>query len=930
MVKNLLKVFLLLAFFTQAKLNGLAQSGITVAGIVTGTKDQEPLTGVSIYVKGKVIGTVTDKEGRFSLTTTTPAPFTLVFSYVGFQVQEFTVTGGRTDMAIALVEQAVLGQEVVVTASRVEESILKSPVSIEKMDLLAIRETPAANFYDGLQNLKSVDMATGSMGFKIVNTRGFMSTNNPRFVQYIDGMDNQAPGLNIPVGNMVGLSDLDVQGVEIVPGAASALYGPNAFNGVLSMTSKSPFEFQGLSAMGRIGVNHVNDPAVSAHPLYEGMVRYAKAFNNRFAFKVNMAYSKALDWYATSTENVDLFTRASLGNDRANNPAYNALNVYGDEAVTSLPIGAGGAPVRVARTGYDEKDMVDYDTYSIKGDLALHYRLTEGIEAIYQYKFGQGTAVYQGGNRYSINDFTLQQHKVELKGANFFLRAYATLEDAGNTYDSRFLALNLNRTWKNDQQWFQEYAGAYQGAAASQGFAPGSHSEARRFADQGRLLPGTPAFEREKDRIAGTSDFRKGALFIDHTKLYHTEGQYDLSQWTHKIIDVQVGGNYRLYDLDSEGTVFSDTTGNDITIYEFGGYLQTIKSLFRDRLRITTSLRYDKNENFKGRVTPRAAAVLTLAENHNFRASYQTGFRNPTTQDQFIFLNAGQAILVGGVPNASQGLNLYGPEANAFTLASVQAFGAKVSADVAGGTSSSRAVLQNTGLLQSANVGYVKPEQIRAYEIGYKGLTANKSLLFDVNYYYSTYQNFILTSTIIQPQNDVRTNVQAAAFDIATSRFQPYQLYTNARQEVSAQGAGLGLTYSFPRGYTLSGNTSWNKLDLGDTRESDETPGFNTPEWKFNVSVANRNFYKNAGFSVAYRWSDGYVWQSTFIAGINDAQIPSFGTLDAQVNYKMTRLKSILKIGGSNILNNYYRQVYGGPEVGAVYYVSLTFDELLK
>ncbi|MDB5263294.1 MAG: TonB-dependent receptor, partial [Adhaeribacter sp.] len=774
-------IFLLLTLMTVCRTGSYAQSGITIAGQVTDGKTNDPLAGVNIYVKGKVIGTTSDTRGAFSLTTTTPPPFTLVFSYVGFQSQEVSITGNRPELNVVLSEVTALGQEVVVTASRVEENILRAPISIEKMDILAIRETPAANFYDGLQNLKSVDMITSSMGFKVVNTRGFMSTTNPRFVQFIDGMDNQAPGLNIPIGNMVGLSDLDAHSVEIVPGAASALYGPNAFNGVLSMTSKSPFEFQGLSAMARIGVNHVNSPDADASPMYEGMIRYAKAFQNRFAFKVNFSYSKALDWHASSTENVDPFTRTSLGNDRSN-PAYNGLNLYGDEAVTALPIGPGGAPIRVSRTAYEEKDLVDYNTFSLKGDVALHYRVTEGLEAIYQYKIGQGTAVYQGANRYGIKDFILQQHKVEVRGANYFLRSYATIEDAGNSYDSRFLALNLNRTWKPDQQWFGEYAGAYLGGVPN---VPASnHDAARAFADRGRLLPGTPEFDREKDRIAGTPDFRTGAQFQDATGLYHTEGQYDFSKWTNKIVDVQVGGSYRLFDLNSNGTIFSDTTGNDITIYEYGAYVQAIKNLMNDRLKITTSLRYDKNENFKGRVTPRASAVYTLGENHNIRASFQTGFRNPTTQDQFIFLNVGQAILVGGVPSASQGLNLYGSNANAISLSSVQAFAAKVGADVAGGTNSSRAVIQNAGLLKPSNVNYVKPEQIKAFEIGYKGLTLNKRLLFDVNYYYSSYNNFILNYTVVQPlnnqvtRNESNTGNEGVAFDIATSNFQPYQLYS--------------------------------------------------------------------------------------------------------------------------------------------------------
>jgi len=930
MQKNLLKVrflLLLLGLIAASILPSFAQSGVTVAGRVTDAKTSEPLTGVNIYVKGKVIGTNTDNRGQFGLTTNTETPFTLVFSYVGFGSHEVNITGSRSDINVSLSEITALGQEVVVTASRVEENILKSPVSIEKMDLLAIRETPSASFYDGLQNLKQVDVVASSMGFKVINTRGFNGTNNPRMVQLIDGMDNQAPGLNFPAGNMVGLSDLDAQSVEIVPGAASALYGPNAFNGIISMTSKSPFEFQGLSAMAKVGVNHVNSPDAKASPLYDFQARYAKAFKNRFAFKVNLAYTKALDWHASSTENVDPLTYATLRND-LNNPAYNALNVYGDEAVTSLPIGAGGAPVRVARTGYFEKDLVDYNTFSLKGDVALHYRITEGVEAIYHYKYGQGTAVYQAANRYSLKEFVLQQHKVELRGANFFLRSYATLENSGKSYDSRFLALNLNRVWKSDAQWFREYGGAYAGQVP--GIAAGNHSIARGFADRNRFLPGTANFERAKDSIAAIPDFRTGAQFNDQTKMYHTEGQYDFSKWTGKFADVQVGGNYRLYDLNSNGTIFSDTTGNDITIYEYGAYVQAIKNLMDERLKITGSLRYDKNENFKGRLTPRASAVWSLNENHHVRASFQTGFRNPATQDQFIFLNVGQAILVGGVPETSRGLRLYGPESNALLLSSVQAFGAKVAADVAGGTNSSRAVVENAGLLTPANVPYVKPEQVRSYEVGYRGLTADKKLLLDANYYFSTYNNFILNATVVQTPSNARTNLQAAAFDIATSRFQPYQLYSNATEEVSAQGASLGLTYSLPKGYTVGGNANWNKLALEDVSEPDQIAAFNTPEWKFNLTAGNRNVYRNLGFSVAYRWSDDYNWQQSFISGINDAVVPSFSTLDAQVSLKMPYIKSILKMGGSNILNQRYRQIYGGPYVGAIYYVSLTFDELLK
>lgn len=236
-----------------------------------------------------------------------------------------------------------------------------------------------------------------------------------------------------------------------------------------------------------------------------------------------------------------------------------------------------------------EEDLVDYNTYSLKGDAALHYRVTEKVELVYHYKYGAGTAVYQAANRCAIKNFTLQQHKLELRGKNYFARTYSTFENSGDSYDSRFLALNLNRSWKSDQQWFQEYAAAYLGMVPDQ--APGDHDIARSFADRGRLVPGTPEFDREKERLQNLTDFRRGAKFNDQTRMYHSEGQYDFSSWTGKVVDLQVGGNYRLYDLNSNGTIFSDTTGNDITIYEYGAYAQAIKRLLDDRLKITTAVR---------------------------------------------------------------------------------------------------------------------------------------------------------------------------------------------------------------------------------------------------------------------------------------------------------------------------------------------------
>ena len=117
-------------------------------------------------------------------------------------------------------------------------------------------------------------MTTSSLTFKVPNTRGFNIPNNFRFMQLVDGVDMQAATLGVPLGNAIGPTELDIQSVEITPGAASALYGMNAINGMANLITKSPFTHQGLSIYQKTGVNHVDgmdhDPRYSngnGHPL---------------------------------------------------------------------------------------------------------------------------------------------------------------------------------------------------------------------------------------------------------------------------------------------------------------------------------------------------------------------------------------------------------------------------------------------------------------------------------------------------------------------------------------------------------------------------------------------------------------------------------------------------------------------------------------
>ncbi|MEO5978685.1 MAG: TonB-dependent receptor [Chryseolinea sp.] len=918
------KLLPLLVIFFSAQ---LCYAQTQISGSVIDDKDQ-PIPGAGLLIKGTINGSVTDKNGNFQINTGQKPPFILIVSNIGFQRKEIEVGGAETKLTVKLVEETQLMSEVVIAASRVEESILQSPVSIEKLDAKAIRETPSLNFYDGLENLKGVEMVTSGLTFKQINTRGFNSTGNSRFLQLVDFVDNQTPGLGFAVGNLFGSSDLDMESAELIPGAASALYGPVAFNGVLMMRTKDPFLYQGLSAQVKVGVNHINESDVDPHPLYDLGIRYAKAFNNKFAIKFNASYFKGLDFYANNYTDVDPGTPEAQRGD--NNPARNALNIYGDDDARTIT-GVG----RVSRTGYAEKDLTDYNVYSLKLSGAAHYRFNENMVLIYQYNFGQGTANYTGSNRFSINNFTLQQHKLELKGGNYFLRAYATLENSHDSYNAKGLGGLINQTWvrdlngnivsadQADDMWYTRYTEAFNGDINGVGAA--SHSAARAFADQGRFLPGTPEFNEQKKRLIATQGL-SGAGILSQSNLYHAEGQYDLSKYT-KVIDVLVGGNFRMYDMFTNGTLFDDKD-HKIRINEGGAFVQASKRLLRDKLKLTASARYDKNQNFQGRMTPRASAVYAVTKNHSFRASFQAGFRNPTPGDQYIKLNAGPITILGGVPDNSKGMNVY---QNSFTSASLGPFFGAFQQAVAQGSSPQDAIAGAKDLLVKSNVAYIKPERVKVFEVGYKGLI-NNNLFFDVNYYFSSYNDFLLNQVVMEPQSDVvgadgKINPQAAN-DLLSGKSHLYQLYTNAKDRVTAQGATLGVTYVFPKGYSISGNGTVATFDLRNANQND-IPAFNTPKYRTSVTFGNSRITNNLGFNVAWRWQNSYDWYSTFNQ-LRPGRIDAYHIFDAQVSYKVLPINSIIKVGGSNLFNNQIYQAYGSPSIGAIYYVSITFDPLLR
>lgn len=924
MLKNLLLTTTLAIVCLLGASNALNAQTTVLKGTVSDTRTGETLPSANVLVKGTTVGTTTDINGAFELTVQDTGNIVLLVTFVGYQDKEIPLSKPYGTITIKLDQAVIPGQEVVITASRVSETILESPITVQKLTSKDIETAASGDFYQSLGNFKEVDILTSSMGFKVFNTRGFNTTAPVRTVQFIDGMDNQAPGLNFPVGNLVGANDLDLESVEIISGAASALYGPNAFQGVISMKTKNPYDYQGISALIKGGSRNY----------FDGQIRYAQAYGakQKLAIKITASYMTAEDWPATDPEANrygDIETEQDLSAILRQQPTNEDLtDEERDDFVALLnwlDFNQGAFPGKktINAPGYDEVDLADYRTESLKFGAGLHYRFGKGMEVSYNYRLGRGTAIYQGTNRYSINNILFQQHKVELSGKNWFIRGYTTIEDAGDSYDMVFTANNISKAGVSE--YIGDYFGRYFEVldTLTNGFCTSclkpwmvdsADNVALRYAANSWYRPGTPKFDSLFNEIIQDPNLQTGSRFLDESSLQHIEGQYDFTQieW----IDLLAGASFRRYDPQSFGTIFSDTLKNpadtlpdgrnnpdaeyvDLSTYEFGAFVQGSKQFFGDKLKLIASIRMDKNKNYDMQWSPRGSIIYSPTAKHHFRVSGQSAFRAPTLQNQFILLNLGPITLKG---------NLNGYD-NLYTLESVQDFNEYYDSTF----------MIETERLESVDLEPIQPEQVRTLEVGYRGIFFDK-LYVDISAYYNWYSNFIGDIRVVEPIAG-EAGEESGEDAILTGSYDVYQIPTNAKETVRSWGVGVGLSYYLGKGLTAKANYTYADLNTDDVTDP-IIPGFNTPQNKINLGLQGKRVWKGLGFNTNFKWLQSYEWQSPF----GDGTVPSFYVLDAQVSYELSKWYTTVTVGGSNITNNRHIEVYGGPLVGGMVYASILFE----
>lgn len=917
--------------FLWIKCVSAGDGAVTLSGHIIENGTNLPIIGATVQVKGTVSGTITNANGDFSITTKEKFPLTLYISYTGYDIYEALVTDPNTKITAQLKVKTINSNDVVVTASRIEEKQMKSAVSIEKMDARCIKETPSPTFFDAIEAVKGVQMTTLSLGMKVPNARGFTNTTNARFLQMIDGADSQAPGLGVSIANTVGPTELDVQSVEIIPGASSALYGMNALNGIANFITKDAFNYQGLSVYQRAGINHINSPYFGVQPFTESAFRYAKAFKDKFAFKVNVGYTRGTDWVADDHTVINPNANASTGLLGDDNPGKDYVNSYGNESNNQKTLTLGGKKYVVARTGYFEREIIDPKYENLKFDLGLYYRPTEKVQLSYTGRAGYADANYQRGNRVRLDNYWIHQHSIEVKGVDFKVRAYATFEFTNTSYNFGPMGPNLDKAFKSDSKWFADYTSRFNTIYAADLNVTLSHQAARAFADSGRLQPGTKAFEDEVTKLTSINNWDSGAQLYLKNFFYQIEGQYNFTRLV-KYFDLQAGVDGRDYVIRPDGNSFLNIdTANPYKAFHYwriGGFIQASKTILNDKLKFLASVRIDKTEYFKPKANPRLAVVYSPTPNHNLRISYQNGYRFPTLFESFSVVNNNGAIRYGGLEELTAGKNIF---ENSYIKSSVTAFQQAVVADQNKGVSLDSAIINNQGLLKKNPYTYIKPEQINSFEFGYKGAFLQGKLYLDLDFYYNIYNNFIDQIDVVKPNEGTIGAVTDNGVDSTIysandkTKYSGYRMWTNALSIYQNLGASAGVNYAIYKGYTFTANYSFGQIIKVDKRDFGLETAYNSPKHIVNLSFSNRNVWKNIGFNIAWRWQSAFEWKSALANGT----VPAYNTLDLQISYRIPKINAFIKAGGTNITNQYYSQYTGGPSIGGMYYVAISFEGLL-
>tara|TARA_B100001057_G_scaffold128966_1_gene128037 strand:+ start:143 stop:3043 length:2901 start_codon:yes stop_codon:yes gene_type:complete len=948
-----------------------AQTNVT--GVVIDSNNT-PIPGANV-VFDTTTGAVSDFNGEFSIDVDAKPPFTLTVSSIGFETMTLTVNDSNASVTVTLSDSENLLDEVVLSASKTAQSLFESPVTIERFDYKDIAASTGADFYQSLEQLKGVQVITTGIFNQTVNARGFSTAWNEGFVQVVDGMNNEAPGLNFSAGNLAGINELDLYNVEFLPGASSALYGPNAYKGILIMNTKNPFDFQGFSAYLTQGITS-QDVAGDNH-YYDFGMRLAHAFNDKFAVKATLGYAKGKDWaaadYSDFNSEVPFFPGRLEEVDPSLFPTYNGKNIYGEASLgvldmTSIFTGSVlpglGAQLNLPpfitsfyssifnnlapnyfgqqellTTGYSEMALDPRgEASNFKFNIAAHYRFNGNSELSYVFNNGRGNTLLQGDARYKMLNFGIQQHKLEYKTKNFTARAYKTIESSGNTF--QFDALGT-------RMFFAQPGGA--------GAWVNSYFQNYFLLLAGQISP---------DPLVAIGEMLTGILFYGETSMYDFLVNPSMNFVAHAGARTIANRNMLVpgspefnaaYDritktpiADGGAVVLDNTVSNSFEAnYDLSdlvdGFDMVVGGSFREyvlRSNGTLFTDYDgpiktnetgifasvQRDIFDGAISLNGALRYDKAQNYEGSFTPRVGALINLAPRHNMRVSYQTAMRSPTMQDQYIGLDggraiLFGSSPD-----SVERF--RYEHNTFGGsyTVTGNMVMNNSylalpfsvGSVEVADLDNVEPEYVQSREVGYR--YNGKRLSVDINAYWAKYQNFIASKAVFVPYYGSVSNGSALAA-MAAGDFATYSVDNNTDEVVRTMGLDIGLDAKVFGKFDFGAKFAYNEMDRSNIDPSYET-SFNTPKVRGRLSLGSTEIGDNIGFNVSASYHNAYLYESGFADGI----IPANWIFNASMSFDVPELQSVIKVGAVNLTGDDYMSIPVTGMIGSQYYVKFTLN----
>lgn len=376
---------LLPALLTTLMVSTAAAQQGSITGRVIDEQTGEPLIGANISVVGTNYGTATDDQGRYSIKHLPVGAFDVQARFIGYAsaIKSVKVSAAQTQtLDFSLRMSSLPGEDVVVTASRRAEKMTEAPATISVVGARELDRTTGFSYGEALSKAKGIDFyRTGIDGIGI-NARGFMTAYSYRTQLMADGKNSMLPGAGLAAGTFLPVGRDDIERIEMVLGPSSALYGPNAHNGLVNIITKHPRDYPGTTLTVGGGQNTI----------MLGRLRHAGMAGEQFAYKLNAEFLRGEDWVKNDTVGVD-------------------------------------------NTGKFYFEDPDNNVRNFRADLSLYYFLNRDVEVVGSLGYSSTNSIGTTNvGRNQIVGWKYDFQQIRINSPHFFVQFYRTGNNAGRTH----------------------------------------------------------------------------------------------------------------------------------------------------------------------------------------------------------------------------------------------------------------------------------------------------------------------------------------------------------------------------------------------------------------------------------------------------------------------------------------------------------------